>query len=100
MNRRTSQEARDRITARREREDQAPRLSTEFRRIKTLQLEIENGNSKYTWRIIVDRAPALFEIPCPEDGCVDGGHDLTREIGRALRASVTHPEGKPAIGMD
>ncbi len=46
-----------------------------------------NGGNQYLWRIVVERAPALFEIPCPEPACTNGGHDITRSVMQALRAS-------------
>jgi hypothetical protein len=94
MNRRDSQAAKQRSTERKVREDGAPRLSNEFRRLSSLRLDVENGSSKYVWRIVVERAPSLFEITCPEDGCTDGGHDLTRSITHSLRQSATTFSGE------
>ncbi len=100
MLRRNSQEAKQRIADRRLREDEAPRLHNELRRLVSLQLDIENGGTRYLWRIVVERAPALFEIPCPEEACTNGGHDLTRGIMTALRASRTHFEGESSCSGD
>ncbi len=39
------------------------------------------------------RAGALFEIPCSEPKCQDGGYDVTADILRALRARREDFEG-------
>jgi hypothetical protein len=100
MTRRYDQEAKQRIADRRLREDEAPRLVEEAPRLATLQIDVENGTNRYLWRIVVERAPALFEIPCPEQGCENGGHDLTREIMRALRTSAPRVEGESSCRGD
>jgi hypothetical protein len=94
MNRRDSQAAKQRSADRRLREDGAPRLANEVKKLSSLRLDVENGSSKYAWRIVVERAPALFEVPCPEDQCENGGHDLTRAITHDLRRSATRFEGE------
>lgn len=100
MPRQTQQEVRQRIAERRQRENDAPRLHKEIRRLTSLTMHIDNGGSRYLWRIVVERAAALFELVCPEDGCTDGGHDLTRIITHALRASATRFEGESACHGD
>ena len=87
MNRQNALEAKQRIADRRQREDEAPRLAQEIRGLTGLDLTIDNAGNSYIWRIVVDRAPAIFEVACNTDGCEDGGHDLTREILQRLRAS-------------
>jgi hypothetical protein len=78
-----------RFAARRQREDDAPRLSAEAPHLLSLRLEIEeHGGSaqpKYIRRIVVDTAPALFVLPCGDPRCIDGGHDITTSVMRALR---------------
>jgi hypothetical protein len=44
--------------------------------------------------VLVDRAPALFFVPCGDPRCVDGGHDLTHAIMRSLHAGETRFEGE------
>jgi hypothetical protein len=100
LRRNTSQEAKQRSAERRLREDEAPRLSAEIRKLTSLQLDIENGTNRYVWRIVVERAPALFVIACPEEGCVNGGHDITHEVTRSLRASATHFDGESSCRGD
>lgn len=91
--RRNHEEARQRAAARRLREDQAPRLKDEVHRLASLDIDVANGQSQYRWRIVVDRAPALFDLACLEPTCTNGGHDMTRSIMQALRASSERFEG-------
>jgi hypothetical protein len=78
-----------RFAERRQREDEAPRLSAEAPNLRSLRLEIEeqgaSAQPKYTRRIVIDTAPALFFLPCADPRCVDGGHDVTASVMRALR---------------
>lgn len=74
------------------REDEAARLSTEAPTLVQLRLELaesSNGrnvlDSTRTVHVVVARAAALFEVPCSETRCKDGGYDLTREIMRHVR---------------
>src|SRR5258706_8521613 len=101
FNRKRQSEATVRAMERRQREDEAPRLKQRFGNLKELRLEIEElvGGStsvaaRHIRRIVVDSAPALFEIPCSEGRCHDGGHDLTQEIMRALSSSSTEFNGE------
>jgi hypothetical protein len=82
-----------RFRERREREDAAPRLQSQVARLATLSIEIDDhlgttemAVTRYVRHVVVQRAPALFQIPCSEAGCEDGGHDVTREVMHALRA--------------
>lgn len=96
---RRDSEAQQRSIDRRRREDDAPRLSREVPNLETLALEIVDGRdgavggTTHIRRIQVASAPALFELTCGTRDCKDGGHDLTSEIMRALRASKTRFEG-------
>jgi hypothetical protein len=90
-----------RAAERRERENAAPRLSTELPSLASLRLEVEekSGTSsavqpKYTRFIVVSSAPALFLLPCGDSNCVDGGHDMTGVIMNALRSGKTHFGGE------
>jgi len=82
-----------RFAERRQREDDAPRLRSEAPDLRSLRLEVEeqggSAQPKYIRRIVVDTAPALFFLPCGDPRCVDGGHDVTALVMRALR-SHTH----------
>jgi len=86
-----------RFAERRQRENEAPRLTAEVPDLVALRLEIdEQGGSpqpKYIRRIIVDTAPALFLLPCGDPRCADGGHDVTATVMRALRARSARFDG-------
>ena len=45
-------------------------------------------------RVVVAHAPAMFEVPCSDPSCADGGHDLTNGIMRALRNGDEKFEGE------
>lgn len=45
-------------------------------------------------RVVVERAPALFELPCQDSSCKDGGHDITRDVMRALQDGSTQFQGE------
>lgn len=86
-----------RFADRRRREDDAPTLCSELPTLRSLRLAITElsgaGEYKHVRRIVVDRAPALFLVPCGDPRCVDGGHDLTAPVLRALRAGETSFQG-------
>ena len=91
--RQREQEAVSRARERREREDAAPRLRDRVAKLATLSLEIDDhagaammAKTRYVRHVVVERAPALFQIPCSEPSCEAGGHDLTREVMQALLA--------------
>ena len=90
-----------RALERRERENQAERLLDKVPTLKSLSLTIQeqavDGSEMhvvYTRHIVVERAPALFTIPCCDHACNGGGHDLTSEVLRGLRKGKAHFEGK------
>ena len=100
-NHRRHSEAAQRFAERRQREDDAPRLSKEVPGLKTLCLEIQerSGGSLvaepvHVRRIVVERAPALFVLPCGDTRCKDGGHDVTHAILRGLRAGQPRFDGE------
>lgn len=90
--------AAQRFAERRRREDEAPRLHDQVPSLVSLKLEIEDRSgltkTKHNRRVIVDRAPALFLIPCADPRCADGEHDLTQSVMRALRARETSFHGE------
>lgn len=74
-------------TDRWKREDEAPRLKTKIPALSKLRLELEEFSeerpiigTRRVRHIVVDQAAALFEIPCSDAKCEDGGHDITSEI--------------------
>jgi hypothetical protein len=85
---------------RREREDGARRLQAEVPELVSLQFSMEERSDtttvsqpKYTRHIMVATAPALFLVPCGDRNCVDGGHDVTSQVMRALQSHKTSFEG-------
>ena len=83
MNRR-NRDAANRFAERRKREDEAPRLATEAPKLDTLRLDLEerrpgvvSAEVSHIRRVVVAHAPAMFEVPCSDPSCADGGHDLT-----------------------
>jgi hypothetical protein len=91
-----------RAAERREREDAAKRLNEVVPALDALVFTIEESDSDkaslapievtHTRRIVVDRAPAVFDLPCYDRHC-DGGHDVTNSVIRALEARKTRFEG-------
>lgn len=87
---------------RREREDSAPRLADLCPTLQELRFEIaevragDQNGADHIRRIVVEHAPALFEMPCIDRSCKDGGHDLTSEVLEALRAHQKRFEGQHA----
>jgi hypothetical protein len=88
-----SREAAQRFADRRKREDDAPRLAAEVPALATLSLSVEerrgtvtSAESKHVRHVMVDRAPALFLVPCGDPSCEGGGYDLTSSVLRELRA--------------
>ena len=85
--------AAERFAERRRREDEAPKLCNVVPTLTGLRIELEErstvGGTKHIRRILVDRAPALFLVQCGDPRCVDGEHDLTMDVMRALRGGET-----------
>lgn len=95
-------EALQRSAERRQREDGAPRLSAEVPNLASLALAITDGEpgaiggSDHTRRVVIAAAPALFEMRCGNRDCKEGGHDVTYELVRALRAGEKSIAGEDA----
>jgi hypothetical protein len=89
-----------RFAERRRREDEAPRLRDQVPDLVSLELQIEEtaglSGTKHVRHVLVDRAPALFLVPCGDSRCADGEHDLTYTVMGALRAHRTSFEGTDA----
>jgi len=87
-----------RFAERRRREDEAPRLREQVPNLVSLRLDIEEctgvGANAYTRRVVIDCAPALFLVPCGDPRCIDGEHDLTTDVMRALRSRGTSFHGE------
>ncbi len=94
-------EASQRFAERRRREDEAPRLLERVPELTGLRLEVEErrassstADSKHVRHVIVDRAPALFFLPCGDPACKDGGHDVTNPLMRGLMGHETRFEAE------
>jgi len=106
MVRRTQQqrgEAAQLIAERRRREDDAPRLHADVPLLASLSLAIDErrdnsaiAGRSHVRRIVVERAPALFVMPCSDPDCTGAEHDLTQAIMRALLRAATRFEGESA----
>jgi hypothetical protein len=94
-------EAAERFAERRRREDDAPRLKDRVPELATLKLDVEESHdtagtarAKHVRHIVVDRAPALFALPCGDASCTGGGYDITDAVMRALLAHEEHFEAE------
>jgi hypothetical protein len=86
-------EAELRFNERRKREDEARRLHAQVPALRSLKLEVEEqrgtsalAETKHVRVIVVERAPALFLLPCGDRDCRDGGHDVTDAVLRGLQS--------------
>ena len=104
MSRRQQQvEREERRAVRDRREDSAGKLLAKVPNLTSLNLAIQEGRAdagvgenQYIRRVVIDNAPALFEIRCSNPQCEDGGFDLTREVLSALASGKTKFEGEHA----
>ncbi len=92
----TSQARKDRW----KREDEAPRLKELTPKLRSLKFQLEefaNGRpilgTGRVRHIPVDQASQLFEIPCTDPRCDDGGYDVTRQVMQGLRETQSQFEG-------
>jgi hypothetical protein len=92
LSRARNSEAALRFAERRRREDAAPRLREVVPALATLRLEIDErcgadgtGDPKHVRHVVVESAPAMFNVPCGDHTCRDGGHDMTDAVLRALQ---------------
>jgi hypothetical protein len=92
-------EAAQRFAERRRREDAAPRLREIVPALATLRLEIDErrgtastGDPKHVRLVVVDSAPAMFQVPCGDHTCREGGHDMTDAVLKALKAREARVE--------
>jgi hypothetical protein len=81
-------------------EDESPRLSARVPLLTSLQIEVTQrgltGTSKHKKLVVVTRSPALFTMACGQPACIDGGHDITREVMYALERGHKEYEGESA----
>lgn len=103
VNRRRNIEREERQVLRHEREDAAGKLLQKVPDLASLSLAIHEvrpdgwaSDAQYIRRVVVEHAPALFEMPCSYAYCKDGGYDVTREILDALSSHKARFEGECA----
>jgi hypothetical protein len=103
VNRRRNIEREERKVLRHEREDAAGKLLLKIPELTSLSLAIHEvrpdglaSDAQYIRRVVVEHAPALFEVPCSYAYCKDGGYDVTREVLDALRSHMARFEGERA----
>lgn len=84
---RRSSEAFRRAQDRRRRQDEARRLRDAVPRLDSLVLDVleervgmPGHEVQHRRVVIVGRAPALFEFPCSDRSCEEGGHDVTSAV--------------------
>jgi hypothetical protein len=101
LRRRGDLDAARRAQERRQRAERARKLTELVPELGSLRLEIDetlDGSSitgaRHIRHIVVDHAPALFEIPCSAPDCRDGGHDLTDAVLGALQTGSTQFAGE------
>ncbi|MEJ7732960.1 MAG: hypothetical protein WKG00_27660 [Polyangiaceae bacterium] len=102
-NPRRNLEAQQRAAARRQREDDAPRLHDKVPGLESLKLEVDEvrgaeavAGATHIRRVVVEHAPALFVIPCSDRECKEGGHDVSEPILESLGAQKTSFDGRHA----
>lgn len=90
--------AAQRSTERREREERAPRLKSAVPTLSELRIVVEDryplGSTKHTRHVVVERAAALFVVPCGDATCDSEGHDITSNVMRALYAHATQADSE------
>jgi hypothetical protein len=103
-------EAAERYRERQQRENEAPRLADEVPGLDTLRLSIsfKNGDGSampsHARVVVVQRAPALFWVPCANKDCKHGGYEITQPVLSALKQHKTtftgaaHCSGETANG--
>ncbi len=82
------------------REDDAPRLHDEVPHLAALRLNLEErrddnaiAGTRHSLHVVVGRASALFEVPCGDPKCEDGGHDISATVLEGLFARLPRIEG-------
>lgn len=105
MSRRREQEIerKERKAARDERESAAGKLRDKVPNLTHLDITVRETrpegwvtDTSYIRRVVLEQAPALFEIPCSDTRCEDGGYDMTREILASLSAGRVEFDGEAA----
>lgn len=82
------------------REDEAPRLRDEAPHLMALRLNLEErrdnnaiAGTRHSLHVVVGRASTLFEVPCGDPKCEDGGHDISASVLQGLFTRESRIEG-------
>jgi len=77
----------------------SPSLADKFQKLKSLVVNLKYYDSKgvaqngqFTYTVNLDGAKSVFRFRCPNDECIRGDFDLTKELASAVakrRTSVT-----------
>jgi hypothetical protein len=96
-------EREERRVQRVQREAVAGKLLQRFPEVTSLDITVHEArpegcvsDSHYIRRIVLEHAPALFEVPCSYPSCEDGGYDITHDVIAALTARDPKVEGEKA----
>lgn len=55
--------------------------------------DMTSADVSHTRHLVVAHAPALFEIPCTDPSCRDGGHDITTQLLHGFRQHLAEFDG-------
>lgn len=101
MNRRSG--ASDRFAARRQQEDEAPRLKDVAPDLTACRIELAEARAgqaiaevNHVRHLVVERAAALVLVACADPSCRDGGHDITYTLLRGFREREVEIRGESA----
>ncbi|HTS16874.1 MAG TPA: hypothetical protein VMP11_04820 [Verrucomicrobiae bacterium] len=84
-----------------ERVKASPSLAAKFQKLKSLKVtlgycnpkgESQNGELKYV--VNLEHAKSVFRFRCPNDECIRGDFDLTRELASAVAEKRTDVTGE------
>jgi hypothetical protein len=96
-------ERKERRIQRGERESAAGRLAERVPDLTGLSIAIHETrpgggttDTHYIRRVVLESAPALFEVSCSDPHCKEGGYDVTAEIIFALTSRQARSEGHHA----
>lgn len=79
----------------------SPSLATKFRKLKSLTVVLKYYNpegltktSEIKYEVNIENAKSVFRFSCPNDECVRGDFDLTKELTDAVAAHRRTVSGK------
>src|ERR1035441_1023538 len=84
-----------------ERVKASPCLADKFRKLKSLVVNLGYNNyrglapsSQLNYVVNLDNAKSVFRFPCPNDECIRGDFDLTKELASAVAKKRTTVSGE------